>query len=85
MTLHWYVLKFTQEVWAFLLLATVIAVAIMLIGKYFTRLKAFMLLGIYLLFLLFVWTQVSDLQEGIGKTLGDFFSEVAQWIGRVLH
>jgi cation:H+ antiporter len=85
MTLHWYVLKFTLEVWAFLLLATVLALAIMLTGKFFTRLKAFMLLGIYLLFLLFVWTQVSDLQEGIGKTLGDFFSEVAQWIGRVLH
>jgi cation:H+ antiporter len=85
MTLHWYVLKFTLEVWAFLLLATVLALVIMLTGKFFTRLKAFMLLGIYLLFLLFVWTQVSDLQEGIGKTLGDFFSEVAQWIGRVLH
>jgi len=85
MTLHWYVLKFTQEVWAFLLFATVIAVAILLIGKYFTRLKAFILLGVYLLFLLFVWTQVSELQEGIGKTVGDFFSEVAQWIGRVLH
>jgi cation:H+ antiporter len=85
MTLHWYVLKFTQEVWAFLLLATVLSLAIMLIGKYFTRLKAFLLLGIYLLFLLFVWTQVSELQEGIGQPLGNFLREVAQWIGRVLH
>ena len=85
MTLHWYVLKFTQEVWAFLLLATVIALAILLIGKYLTRFKAFLLLGIYLFFLLFVWTQVSDLQEGIGKSIGDFFSEIALWIGRILH
>ena len=85
MTLHWYVLKFTQEVWAFLLLATVAAIAILLIGKYLTRIKAFLLLGIYLLFLFFVWTQVSGLQEGIGKSMGDFFSEVAQWIGRILH
>jgi cation:H+ antiporter len=85
MTLHWYVLKFTQEVWAFLLLATVAAVAILLIGKYLTRIKAFLLLGIYVVFLFFVWTQVSELQEGIGKTIGDFFSEVAQWIGRILH
>lgn len=79
------VLKFTQEVWAFLLLATVVSLVILLVGKFLTRFKAFILLGIYVVFLLFVWTQVGGLQAGIGKTIGDFFSEVALWIGRILH
>ena len=85
MTLNQDVLKFTQEVWAFLLLATAVSLAILLLGKYLTRFKAFLLLGIYLMFLLFVWTQVGGLQAGIGKTIGDFLSEVARWIGQILH
>jgi Ca2+/Na+ antiporter len=79
------VLKFTQEVWAFLLIATIVALIIMLTGRYFNRVKAFLLLLIYVVFLLFVGTQVTGLQEGIGKIVGDFFSEVALWIGRILH
>ena len=85
MTLDRSVLKFTQEVWGFLLLATVVSLAIMLSGKYFTRLKAFALLGIYVVFLVFVVTQVTELHEGIGKIIGDFFSGVARWIGDLLY
>jgi cation:H+ antiporter len=85
MTLDRSVLKFTQEVWGFLLIATFFSLTIMLTGKHFTRIKAFLLLGIYLFFLLFVVTQVTELHEGIGKLIGDFFSGVALWIGRVLH
>jgi cation:H+ antiporter len=48
------VLAFTKEVWVFLLLATVSALAIMLIGKKFNRRKALLLLGIYALFC-FLW------------------------------
>jgi Ca2+/Na+ antiporter len=86
MTLNADVLAFTKEVWVFLLLATVIALAIMLIGKRFHRRKAFLLLGIYALFLVFVGTQVGEeLQEGIGKPIGEFLKSVADLIGEQLH
>jgi cation:H+ antiporter len=76
------VLAFTQEVWVFLLLSTILALSIMLIGKTFSRLKAFLLLGIYALFLLFVVTQVdSDLQR-IGRPIGEYLKVVAVWIGQ---
>jgi Ca2+/Na+ antiporter len=78
-------LAFTQEVWVFLLLATFLALSIMLIGKRFTRPKAYMMLGIYLVFLLFVGTQVSDkLHRGIGGPVGGFLKNVANWIGDLL-
>ena len=80
------VLVFTQEVWVFLLLATVLALLIMLIGRYFNRVKAFLLLGIYLLFLVFVATQVGG--EGwqeLGRPMANFLKEVAIWIGQQLH
>ncbi|MGW8316216.1 MAG: hypothetical protein ACWGNV_11490, partial [Bacteroidales bacterium] len=79
------VLKFTQEVWGFLLLATFFSIILMVSGKYFTRFKAYVLLGIYVVFLIFVVSQVTGLHEGIGKLIGDFFSGVAQWIGRFLQ
>jgi len=79
------ILAFTQEVWVFLLLATFLALAIMLIGKRFTRRKAFLLLGMYLLFLLFVATQVDDDLQGIGQPIGEFLKEVADWIGGRMH
>jgi len=79
------VLAFTQEVWVFLLLSTVLALAIMLTGKYFNRRKAFLLLGIYVLFLIFVGTQVTEGLQGIGQPLGDFLKAVADWIGQQLH
>ena len=79
------ILAFTQEVWVFLLLATFLALAIMLIGKRFTRRKAFLLLGIYLLFLLFVATQVDEDLQGIGQPIGEFLKAVADWIGERLH
>ncbi len=86
MVLNQDLLVFTKEVWVFLLLATVVALAIMLMGKRFTRLKAYILLGIYLLFLLFVGTQVSeDLRQGIGGPIGEFLKSVADWIGQQLH
>jgi cation:H+ antiporter len=82
MTLNADVLDFTKEVWVFLLFATLIALVIMLIGKRFHRRKAFLLLGIYVLFLVFVGTQVgTDLQQGIGKPIGEFLKGVADWIG----
>ena len=52
MVLNQDLLAFTQEVWVFLLLTTVLALAIMLIGKRFTKPKAYILLGVYLIFLL---------------------------------
>ena len=85
MTLNRDVLAFTQEVWVFLMLSTVLALAIMLTGKYFNRRKAFLLLGIYVLFLIFVGTQVTEGLQGIGQPLGDFLKAVADWIGQQLH
>jgi hypothetical protein len=86
MVLNQDLLAFTQEVWVFLLLTTVLALAIMLIGKRFTKPKAYILLGIYLIFLLFVSTQVSeDLRQGIGGPIGEFLKNVADWIGQQLH
>jgi Ca2+/Na+ antiporter len=78
-------LAFTQEVWVFLLLATILALAIMLIGKKFTRPKAFLLLGIYMLFLIFVATQVGETFNSIGTPIADFLRNVALWIGTSLH
>lgn len=79
------VLTFTQEVWVFLLLSTVLALAIMLVGKSFNRFKAFLLLGIYILFLLFVGTQVGEGLQGMGRPMGDFLKEIAVWIGQQLN
>ena len=79
------VLAFTKEVWVFLLLSTFLAVAIMFVGKTFTRLKAVLLIGIYVVFLMFVGTQVSDNLSGIGKPVGEFLTQVADWIGEQLH
>ena len=77
---------FTQEVWVFLLIATFLALLIMLIGKRFNRRKAWMLLGIYLIFLLFVGTQVNEgLFNGIGTPIGEFLTKIADWIGNLLH
>jgi Ca2+/Na+ antiporter len=84
-SLHKDLLAFTQEVWVFLLLATILALAIMLIGKKFTRPKAFLLLGIYLLFLIFVATQVGEAFNSIGTPIADFLKNVARWIGTSLH
>ncbi len=85
MVLNPEVLAFTQEVWVFLLMATFLALAIMLSGKTFNRFKAFLLLGIYLLFLLFVGTQIDEDLQGIGKPIGEFLKGVANWIGDFLH
>lgn len=83
MTLNSDVLVFTQEVWVFLLLSTVLALLIMLIGKRFTRLKAILLLVMYVLFLLFVWTQIEEGWQGIGRPIGEFLKQVADWIGQL--
>lgn len=82
MALNQDLLAFTKEVWVFLLLATFVALAIMLIGKKFTRPKAYLMLGIYLVFLLFVGTQVSEeLFRGIGSPVGGFLKNLADLIG----
>jgi cation:H+ antiporter len=78
-------LAFTKEVWVFLLLATFLALAILLFGKKFTRPKAFMMLGIYLLFLFFVATQVGDGFSSIGLPIGEFLTNVANWIGTLFN
>jgi Ca2+/Na+ antiporter len=74
---------FTREVWVFLLLATVLALLVMLAGKYFSRLKAWILLGIYLIFLLFVGTQVNrEIFGGISETIREFLTGLADWMGK---
>ena len=85
MVLNQALLAFTKEVWVFLLLATFLAVTIMMIGKRLNRFKAYMLLGIYLLFLFFVATQVGDEISGIGRPIGEFLKNVADWIGDLLY
>jgi cation:H+ antiporter len=74
-------LVFTKEVWVFLLLATFIAVLTMLIGRRFGKWHAFIMLGIYLMFLFFVGTHVGEGIEGIGSPIGEFLKNVADWIG----
>ena len=81
MSLNQNLLAFTKEVWVFLLLATFLALAIMLIGKKFTRPKALIMLSIYLLFLFFVGTQVGEGFGSIGEPIGEFLKNVADWIG----
>jgi Ca2+/Na+ antiporter len=78
-------LAFTQEVWVFLLLATFLALVIMLIGKKFSRIQAFSLLGIYLVFLVFIVTQVEEEFSGLGHQIGGFLKNLALWIGAYLH
>ena len=85
MVLNQALLAFTKEVWVFLLLATFLAIAIMMIGNRLNRLKAFILLGIYLMFLFFVATQVGDEISGIGRPIGEFLRNVADWIGDLLY
>ena len=85
MELNQELLTFTKEVWVFLLLATFLAVTIMMIGKRLTRSKAYLLLAIYLLFLFFVATQVGEEISGIGKPIGEFLKNVADWIGDLLY
>jgi len=85
MAINHELLAFTKEVWVFLLLATFLAVAIMMIGKRLTRLKAYMMLLIYLLFLFFVATQVGEEISGLGKPMGEFLENMADWIGDLLY
>ena len=74
-------LAFTKEVWVFLFLATFFALLTMLIGKRFGKWHAFIMLGIYLIFLFFVGTHVGEGIEGIGRPIGEFLKDVADWIG----
>ncbi|MEN8158419.1 MAG: sodium:calcium antiporter [Bacteroidota bacterium] len=80
---------FTQEVWVFLLFSTVLALVILLAGKHFTRTKAWILLGIYAIFLLFVGTQIqsglSVTDESIGKPIGEFLTRIADWLGERIY
>jgi len=76
---------FTQEVWAFLLIATILALVIMLWGKRFSRRKAWLMLGIYFLFILFVGTQVNPELDSVGDPILKFLTAVADWIGKLLY
>lgn len=76
---------FTQEVWIFLLISTALAIVIMVWGKQFTRQKAWMLLGIYILFILFVGTQVNEDLNSIGDPIKTFLTRVADWLGNILY
>jgi len=57
----------------------------MMIGRRLTRFKAYLLLGIYLLFLFFVVTQVKGEISVVGKLLGEFLKNVADGIGDLLY
>jgi len=79
-------LAFVKEVWVFLVLATLVALLIMLIGKHFTRLKAILLLLIYVLFILFVETQIeTGLREGIGEDIAKFLTGAADLFGSLFR
>ena len=85
MELNHDLLAFTKEVWVFLLLATFLVMIIMMVGRRLTRLKAYLLLGIYLMFLFFVGTQVGGEISGVGKPIGEFLKNVADGIGDLLY
>jgi cation:H+ antiporter len=85
MALNQALLAFTKEVWVFLLLSTFLALTIMMIGKRLNRIKAFILLAIYLLFLFFVATHVGEEISGMGRPIGEFLKNVADWIGDLLY
>ena len=85
MELNQDLLAFTKEVWVFLLLATLLTIGLMMIGKRLNRLKAYLMLIIYLMFLFFVATQVGDEISGIGKPIGDFLKNVADGLGNMLY
>ena len=85
MELNHDLLTFTKEVWVFLLLATFLALTIMMIGKRLTRFKAYLMLGIYAMFLFFVATQVQEEISGLGKPIGEFLKNVADGIGDLLY
>jgi len=74
------ILTFTKEVWVFLLLSTFLSILILVVGKKFNRFKAFLLLGIYILFLLFVGTQVEERLQGAGERIGEFLTRMADFI-----
>lgn len=79
-------MDFVKEVWVFLIIATLVALLIMLIGKTFTRLKAILLLLIYVLFILFVETQIeTGLREGIGEDIARFLTGVADGVGSLFR
>lgn len=76
---------FTREVWVFLLLATILALSIMLTGKRFTRIKAFLLVLVYVLFLLYVGTQVEENGQGPGEYIRKFLELATRWMGTLWH
>ncbi len=79
-------LDFVKEVWVFLVIATLVALLIMLTGKHFTRLKAFLLVLIYALFILFVETQIeTGLREGIGENIAKFLTGAADGVGSLFR
>ena len=77
-------LGFIKELWVFLLMATVLALAIMITGKYFTRTKAFLLLLIYVAFLVFIGTQIHDDFFSFGKNIFSLLTNIANWIGDLI-
>ena len=52
------IIELSTELWMFLLITTILGYIIFISGKKLTRIKAFLFLGIYLVFVLFVIGQV---------------------------
>ena len=65
------IIELSTELWLFLLVTTILGLLIFIIGNKMTRSKAFLFLGIYLVFVLFVIGQVvhSPLAENFSRQL----------------
>ena len=74
-------LRLIKEMWIFLLLSTVAGVSILLVGKYFNRLKAILLLSLYILFMFFIGSQANVENFPPGEKISEFLIGIADWFG----
>ena len=80
-----YDLGFTKELWVFLVMATIVALTIMISGRYFTKTKAYLLLSIYAIFLVFIGTQVHGNKIHFGQHIFQFLTNIADAIGKLVN